>query len=79
MSVQSRFEQFAMHIEAVSQQEKKWMDVDATGAALGLSPDESRKLADLLCDEGRATTMDIGGSVCIHSPRLKTSTMPGVG
>lgn len=63
MPVQDRFERYAMRVEELSQQEKKWLDVDKVGADLGLTTHDSRLLADLLADEGWVTLIytDIGG------------------
>ena len=63
MAVQDNFRRFAMRVEAMSQQGEKWVDVDAVGEHLGLSSFESRRLADLLSDEGWVTTLEVAGLV----------------
>jgi hypothetical protein len=56
MTVQDRFEKFAMHIETKSQLDQGWIDVDDAGAELALSSADSRHFADMLAQKGWATT-----------------------
>ncbi len=68
-SVQASFEKYAMRVEELSQGERKWLDVDAVGADLGISSHESRKLADLMEDDGWVTTQDVAGSLKLRLPK----------
>ena len=69
-SIHDRFERYAMHVEELSQQEKKRLDVDSTGADLGMSPIESRKMAELLNDEGWVVLEVLAGAYKIRLTKL---------
>lgn len=70
--VQDRLENYALHIEALSQHEQKWIDVDRAGAELGLSAFESRKMADLLEDNRWITTIQVGRD---QPPKLRLTRL----
>jgi DNA-binding transcriptional ArsR family regulator len=61
MDVQQRLERLAMHLESLTQQRSKWIDVVQAGWDLGLSPPDAVHLAELLEDKGWVTLREEGG------------------
>jgi hypothetical protein len=61
MDVKTRLKGYALHVERLSQDERKWIDAEIAGQGIGLTPYDSRKLAELLVDEGWGRTLEVGG------------------
>jgi len=55
---EERFEAFARQAETMIQAGRKWVDADEVGAALGMTPHESRLLVEHLESAGWATLLE---------------------